>query len=71
MYECSHEAVLRCYVNYQQTNWTEFLPFAEVAYNNSVHSSIGFIPSQVATGVEFVLMSELPQEFHSSTSWLS
>lgn len=28
---------LRCYTSYQQDNWTDLLPFAEVAYKNSVH----------------------------------
>lgn len=58
---CEHangmlEYYLRYYVNYQQDNWIELLPFAEVAYNNSVHSSIGFTPFQVPTGLDFVPM---------------
>lgn len=39
---------LRCYIKHQQTNWVELLPFAEVAYNNSLHSSTGFTPFKVA-----------------------
>lgn len=39
-------------MNYQQNNWTELLPFTEVAYN-SMHSSTEFNPSS-GTGVEFV-----------------
>ena len=29
------EQYLRAYVNYQQDDWTELLPYAEFAYNNS------------------------------------
>lgn len=36
------EQYLCCYMNYQQAIWAELLPFAEVAYNNSVPSSTGF-----------------------------
>ena len=30
---------LRCNINYQQDNWTEYLPLAEFAYNNTLHAS--------------------------------
>lgn len=35
----AREQYFRCYVNYQQDDWIEFLPFAEVAYNNSIHDN--------------------------------
>lgn len=54
------EQYLCCYVNYQQMNWAELLPFAEVAYNNGVHSSTGFTPFKLATGVEFMPMPGAP-----------
>lgn len=54
------EQYLRCYINYQQDNWTDLLPFAEVAYNNSVHSSTCFTLFKVATGQDFASMPELP-----------
>lgn len=38
-------------LDFLQTNWTELLPFAEVVYNNFVHSSTGFTPFQVAIWV--------------------
>lgn len=41
------EQYLRCYVNYQQTNWAQLLSFAEMAYNNVVHNSTGFTPSKI------------------------
>src|SRR5205807_7582610 len=28
------EQYLRAYINYQQDDWTDYLPFAEFAYNN-------------------------------------
>lgn len=55
------EQYLRCYIKHQQTNWVELLPFAEVAYNNSLHSSTGFTPLKVATGRDFVPIPECPQ----------
>uniref|UniRef100_A0A2H6MZC8 Integrase catalytic domain-containing protein n=1 Tax=Micrurus carvalhoi TaxID=3147026 RepID=A0A2H6MZC8_9SAUR len=65
---------LRCYVNYQQTNWADLLLFAEVAYNNAVHSSTGLTPFQINTGVEFVPMPELPRHpslpSMSLTEWM-
>jgi hypothetical protein len=33
------EQYLRCTINYQQDDWTEYLPFAEFAYNNTLHAS--------------------------------
>jgi len=38
------EQYLRCYVDYQQTNWSNLLPIAEFAYNNTVHSSTKVTP---------------------------
>ena len=33
------EQYLRSTINYQQDDWTEYLPFAEFAYNNTLHAS--------------------------------
>ena len=33
------EQYLRMFVNYQQDDWSEWLPYAEFAYNNSTHSA--------------------------------
>ncbi len=38
------EQYLRAFVNYQQDDWAKLLPFAEFAYNNSVHSSTNLSP---------------------------
>lgn len=62
------EQHLRCYVNYQQTNWAELLQFVEVVYNNAVHSSTGLTSFKVVNGVEFVPIPEYPQKAPSSVS---
>ena len=38
------EHYLRCYCNYQQNDWAEWLSTAEFAYNNAVHSSTKITP---------------------------
>lgn len=38
------EQYLRNFCDYSQTNWSELLPMAEFAYNNSYHTSIGMTP---------------------------
>ncbi|XP_039213407.1 uncharacterized protein LOC120314410 [Crotalus tigris] len=52
------ERYLRSYVTFQQTDWADLLPFTEVAYNNTIHSSTGFAPFRVVNGVEFVPFPE-------------
>ncbi|SGY29992.1 BQ5605_C002g01105 [Microbotryum silenes-dioicae] len=44
------EHYLRYFCDYLQTNWSELLPLAEFAYNNSFHSSIGASPFYVTRG---------------------
>ena len=38
------EQYLRCSINYQQDDWTAYLPLAEFAYNNTLHSSTQSTP---------------------------
>jgi hypothetical protein len=38
------EQYLRCTINYHQDNWTELLPLAEFAYNNTIQGSTQQIP---------------------------
>ncbi|SGZ27897.1 BQ5605_C026g10216 [Microbotryum silenes-dioicae] len=44
------EHYLRHFCDYLQTNWSELLPLAKFAYNNSFHSSIGASPFYVTRG---------------------
>lgn len=62
------ERYLRSYVSYQQIDWYELLPFAESAYNNTVHSSIGYTPFKIVSGKEFSAIPELDTQTTGSTS---
>lgn len=53
------ERYLCCYVSYQQSEWADLLPFAEVAYNNTVHHSTGMTPFKIVTGKKIVAIPEL------------
>lgn len=53
--------MVECYVQYQQSDWADLFPFAEVAYNNMVHNSMGFTPFHIAGVREFVPILECPQ----------
>ncbi|CAM8937356.1 unnamed protein product [Rhodiola kirilowii] len=44
------EDYLRCFINEQQTNWVELLPWAEYSYNTAWHSSIGMTPFEAVYG---------------------
>jgi RNase H-like domain found in reverse transcriptase/Reverse transcriptase (RNA-dependent DNA polymerase)/Integrase zinc binding domain/Chromo (CHRromatin Organisation MOdifier) domain len=46
------EQYLRCYVNYQQNNWVELLPVAELAYNTARSDPIGTSPFFANYGYE-------------------
>lgn len=59
-HKLSHGKYFRCYISYQQDNWADLQPFAEVAYNNSFQASKGFTPFQVATGQDFNTIPKLP-----------
>ena len=44
------EQYLRCFVDYDQTNWVELLPLAEFAYNNAESASTRMTPFYACTG---------------------
>jgi hypothetical protein len=46
------EQYLRIFCNDQQNNWTNLLPLAEFAYNNSIHSSTGLSPFKANYGFD-------------------
>jgi hypothetical protein len=49
------EQYLRIFCNYQQDNWQELLPLAELAYNNSVHTSTKKTPFLANYGYNITL----------------
>ncbi|KAK9395409.1 hypothetical protein NXF25_018770 [Crotalus adamanteus] len=68
------ERYLRSYVSFQQTDWVDLLPFAEVAYNNTVHSSTRYTPFKIVHGMEFIPIPEWSQEadsLHTPQTWIS
>lgn len=44
------EQYLRCFTSYEQDDWSQLLPLAELVYNNSFNESIGMSPLYAATG---------------------
>ena len=51
--ECVNQALeqyLRCYVNYNLSNWSDLLPSAEFAYNNQAHEGIKKSPFYLEYG---------------------
>ena len=53
------EEVLRCSINYTQTNWLQLLPDATCAINNSVNAISNFTPNQVYYGCKLFLPVDL------------
>jgi hypothetical protein len=49
---------LQHYVNYQQDDWVAYLPMAQFAYNNTVHSTTGETPFFANYGYNPVLIGE-------------
>src|SRR5882724_1682485 len=50
------EQYLRVYCNYQQDNWSELLPLAEFAYNNTLSATTGITPFFANKGYHLNLM---------------
>lgn len=55
------EQYLRCYINYQQSDWSNYLPIAQFAYNNSKHSSTNTSPFYAIYGYHPRLSVTLPR----------
>ena len=52
------ETYLRCYVNYQQTNWVEMLPLAQFSYNSSTTETTETTPFFANYGYDPVMYRE-------------
>jgi transposase InsO family protein len=55
------EQYLRCYVNYNQDNWNEYLTMAEFSYNNSAQVSINDSPFYALYGYHPNMDNDIPQ----------
>lgn len=55
------EQYLRCFVNYQQDDWSDYLPIAQFAYNNSKHSTTDTSPFFALYGYHPRLSVTLPR----------
>ena len=44
------EQILRIFTSRQQDDWSDLLPIAEFAYNNTIHSAIGISPFYATYG---------------------
>jgi hypothetical protein len=62
------EQMLRAFTNAKQDDWCELLPYAEIAYNNSKHTSTGYSPFYLNTGEEMVLPSSLMEGKYTPTT---
>jgi hypothetical protein len=63
--ERSHRVLaeyLRHYVNEDQTNWDEWVPYAMYVYNTTIHSATGYTPFELVYGYK----STLPSTFHET-----
>jgi hypothetical protein len=60
--ERSHRVLaeyLRHYVNEDQTNWDDWVPYAMYVYNTTVHSATGYTPFELVYGFQSTLPSTL------------
>ena len=60
------EQYLQHYINYEQNDWVTFLPMAQFAFNNAVHSITGETPFYMNHGYHPSIMGEKQQ--NESTS---
>lgn len=61
------EQYLRCYINYQQSDWEKRLPVAQFAYNNAQHSSTGETPFYSVYGFHPKFSINLPRTNRDQT----
>src|SRR5882672_115088 len=61
------EQYLRVYCNYQQDNWSELLPLAEFAYNNTLSATTGITPPFFANKGYHLTLTVHPEHDLTST----
>jgi hypothetical protein len=61
------EQYLRCYIDYQQSNWSTLLPLAEFTYNNTVHSSTRTTPFFANFGFHPKFSATIPRVTRDNT----
>ena len=61
------EAYLLAFVNFEQTDWTRFLPIAEFAYNNAKNASTGYTPFELNCGYHLRLCYKEDFDLHSKS----
>jgi transposase InsO family protein len=54
------EQYLRCYINYQQDNWSQILATAEFSYNNTIQASIETTPFYALYGYHPRFSADIP-----------
>jgi hypothetical protein len=60
--ERSHRVLkeyLRHYINEDQTNWDEWIPYSVYAYNTSIHTATGYTPFELVYGFKATMPSVL------------
>src|SRR5205085_7742907 len=62
------EQYLRCYINYQQSDWSSYLPIAQFAYNNAKHSSTELTPFYAVYGYHPKMSVQLPRSTKDETT---
>ena len=62
------EQYLRVYCNYQQSNWSDLLPLAEFAYNNSPSATTGISPFFANKGYHPNLAVQIERELASESA---
>jgi hypothetical protein len=62
--ERSHRVLaeyLRHYINQDQTNWDEWVPYAMYVYNTTVHTATGYTPFELVYSFQSILPSTLQE----------
>jgi len=56
------EQYLRSYINYQQNNWVQLLPTAQMAYNSSENESMKMTPHKANYGYDYDITTTKPTD---------